>query len=237
MCDLDERQRVAVIQKRHEDLNFVQRRCQKERVAAHLALGQEMRLQFGRDLEILQAEIEAERQRIHELKAQLVDRAPRAVQRAQRAKIEATKTSRKQIRSDWREEQHRRLIEVQQLKAHAATVREAATSHTMKHGDAYSAKVEITQTTFLAALSDEEAAQLVEQHADATRRGIEREIEEHRKIKANKMDALIKMLDEVTSGHEEKYVRRRRQKIEEQELERRAREVEEENKMLLLERK
>jgi hypothetical protein len=139
-----------------------------------------------------------------------------------------------------REEEHRRLVEVQKLKACAETVRRAAESHTMRHGDPYSAKLEITQTTFLAALSDEEAAQLVAEHADGTKRGIEREIEEHRGIKAKKMDKLIQMLDEVTTvrdAREEAHVQRRKERLDEEERVRRAREIEEEEKMLQLERK
>jgi hypothetical protein len=243
MRGLDEQQRIEVIQKRHEDLDFVRRRAakvRKERIAERLALGKELRLQFSEDLENLKAEIEVERQKIRELKRQLVDRAPKAVQKAQRAKTEATKTFRRQIRADLREEEHRRLVEVQKLKARAETIRRAAESHTMRHGDPYSAKLEITQTTFLAALSDEEAAQLVAEHADETKRGIEREIEEHRGIKAKKMDKLIQMLDEVTTvrdAREEAHVQRRKERLDEEERVRRAREIEEEEKMLQLERK
>jgi hypothetical protein len=243
MEKLDEQQRLEIIQKRHADLDHVRRRAmraRKQRIEEQLEMGRTMRVEFGREFAAVQSEIDAERAKIRELKAQLVDRAPRAVAKVRRAKFEATREFKKQMRALLRDEDRRRTMEVEKVKDAAEKVREQARTHTMTHGDKYSAKVEITQTTFLAALTDEEATGLINQHTQETRRRVEEEIDAHRRIKAATMDKLVAMLDEATrirAAHEDEHVQQRKEKKEASDLEAARLQREEEEKMLSLERK
>jgi hypothetical protein len=242
MQDVDEQQRVEIIQKRHADLDFVRRRAakvRKQRVAERLAMGKQMRVEFSGEIAQVQAEIEAERQHIRALKQQL-STAPQAAAKAQRARLAATRQFRREMRAELREEQRRRGLAVEGVKKRAAAVRQQATDHVLTRGDTYSSKLEITKTMFLAALSDEETKELLTQHARERKQQIEDEIEEHRRIKAQKMEMLVQMLEEATkarNAREDETAQQRREKKEEAERLRRQREREEEEKMLLLEKK
>jgi hypothetical protein len=243
MKELDDEQRREIIQKRHEDLNFVRRRAmkvRKQRIAEHLELGKQMRLTFGEEFAAIQREIQQERDAIQELKKSLVDRAPRAVAKAQQKKVAATKEFKRQIRAELREAEKRREEDVALIKKNATTIRHQAETHTMTSGDKYMAKREITETTFLAALTDEETNQLLAQHADAIAANIERQIEEHRRVKAAKMDRFIAMLDEATrvrDAKEELHIQQRKEKMDEQARIERIKREEEAEKMLILEKK
>jgi hypothetical protein len=243
MKELDAEQRKEVIQKRHDDLNFVRRRAmkvRKQRIADHLELGKEMRLTFGEEFAAIQREIEEERRKIHELKKSLIDGAPNAVAKAKRAKVAATKEFKKLIRSELREAEKRRADEVFRIKQNATVVRHQTETHTLSSGPKYTAKREITETTFLAALSDEETAELLAKHSEAIAVHIEEQIEEHRQQKAAKMDKFIAMLDEATrvrDAKEEAHIQQRRARIEEEAKIERASREEEAEKMLLLEKR
>jgi hypothetical protein len=243
MEKLDEEQRSDTIAKRHEDLDHVRRRAmraRKHRIQEQLELGKAMRVEFSQEFAAVQSEIDRERLKIRDLKRQLVDRAPKAVAKALRAKADATRDFKKKMRAELRAEMSRRLADVTQVKERAEKVREAARTHTMTSGDPYSAKVEITKTTFLAALTDDEANAIMNKHAQEQRRTVEQEIEEHRRAKAKHMDRLVAMLDEVTrarDGREDAHVRLRREKIEAAERSAEERRAVEEEKMIALEAK
>lgn len=151
MRSLDEEQRKEVIQQRHQELDGVRKRAKrakKQRIAERLEEGKQMRLQFGQDFEAVQQEIEQEREKIRKLKEQLVDKAPTAAAKMKHDRIQATKEMKKQLRAELRDAQKRREEEVKAVREQATILREQAETHTMFKGDKYSAKVEITETTF-----------------------------------------------------------------------------------------
>ena len=243
MKELDEEERKSLILKRHRELDGVRKRAMKatkQRIEDRLEEGRKLRVQFGKDFENVQKEIEAEREKIRELKRQWVDKAPLAVARVKREKAQATKEMKKQMREELRGLQRRQKEELEEIKEKAATLRQAAESHTMFKGDKYSAKVEITETKFLSALTDEEATELLNKHREMERERIEREIEEHRRIKAEKMDKLVAMLEEATryrDQKEEEFMKRKKERQEEEERLRKQKQQEEEQRMLELEKK
>jgi hypothetical protein len=242
MQDLDEQQRMEIIQQRHADLNFVRRRAakvRKQQIAERLAMGKQMRVKFGKEITQVQEEIESERRHIRQLKQQL-NTPPQAVAKAQRARITATRRFRREMRAEFREEQRRRELAVEEVKKRAGVVRQQVQDHVLSHGDPYSSKLEITKTTFLTALSDEETKGLLERHARERKQQLEEEIEEHRRIKMHKMETLVQMLEEATTARNvraDEKAQQRRAKKEEAERLRQQREREDEDKMLLLEKK
>lgn len=243
MRALDEQKRVEEIQKRHEDLDHVRRRAikaKKIQIKERLAVGQNMRIQFSEEITAVQREIQQERDKIKELKGQLIDKAPQAVAKMQKKRIEATKEMKKQLRKDMKEAQKRRTDEEAELKKNAAKVREDVANHVIAHGDKYSSKVEITETKFLAALTDEEAQQLLDCHAEEKRNKIEEEIQLHRELKEAKMDKLVKMLEEATQYRDEReaaHVQKRKEKLAEEAALKAEKEQIEDQKMLELEKK
>jgi hypothetical protein len=243
MKEFDEQERRDIIQKRHEDLDDVRRRAvkaKKQRIQEQLELGRQLRVQFSNELEVIQAEIEAERQAIRDLKSQLLDRGPKAIAKVQRAKIEATRQFKKEIRAEFRAEARRRALEIEKVKQAAEQLREQLRTHTMTKGDKYREKLEITKTMFLAALSDDETAELIAKLTEEDKKRVEEEIEKHRRLKKQKMDQLVAMLDEVTRTRDEKeeeHMRKKKEKKEEEERRRLEKEAREEEQMLVLEKK
>jgi hypothetical protein len=243
MQDLDDQQRSDMIAQRHRDLDDVRRRAmkvKKERIEEQLELGRRMRIELSSEIAAVQAEIEAERQTIRDLKGQLSGRGAKAVAKVIRGKYEATREFKKEVREELRAEGRRRLAEVEKARQGAEKLREQLRTHTMTRGDKYRAKVEITQTAFLAGLSNEETAELIAKHSGEERNRVEAAIEEHRRLKAQKMDLLVKMLDEITHARdakEEELTRQKRQKRDERERENLERLAREEEQMLGLQKR
>jgi hypothetical protein len=215
-------------------------KAKKDRILERLEIGKKMRIEFGEEFEAVQAEIEAEKQTIRDLKAQLVDGGLKAVAKVRRARLDETRKFKKEIRAELRAEARRRLLELQKVRDMAEKLREQPRNHVMTRGDKYKAKVEITQTTFLAALSDEEMVDLIAKQAARDKQRIEEEIEAHRSLKSQKMDELLRMLNEVTKvrdAKEEEHMRKRHEKREEEVRVRLQKEAHEEEQLLSLERK
>ncbi|OHT16475.1 hypothetical protein TRFO_02754 [Tritrichomonas foetus] len=243
MKNLDEQQRIEAVQERHAALDHARKnamKAKKQIIAERLEMGNLMRSNFSHDYQALQDEITAERNKIRELKSQLVDGAPKAIAKIRRQKIEQTKEMKKQLRGELREAQKIRQAETQRLKENAKKVRSDVENHVISHGDKLTGKREITETKFLAALSDEETTFLISHHAEQKKRMIEEQIELHRKMKAEKMDKLVQMLEEATKQRdikEEEHIRKRREKIEQLEKEQREKQEIEDQKILQLEKK
>ena len=243
MKQLDAEEQKELVMKRHRELDGVRKRAmkaKKERIEERLDEGRKLRIQFGKDLENVQKEIEAEREKIRELKRQWIDKAPLAVARVKKEKAQMTKEMKKKMRDELRGLERRRKEEIEGIKERAAARREQAETHTMFKGDKYSAKVDITETKFLMALTDEEATELLNKHREQERERIEREIEEHRKLKEAKMDKLVAMLEEATryrDQQEQEYQKRKKEKQETEERIRKQKQQEEEQRMLELEKK
>lgn len=243
MHDLDEQQRIEEVQQRHAALDHVQKnaiKAKKKIIEERLEQGRQMRLEIGQEIQQVQDEINQERQKIRELKSQLVDGAPKAISQAKRQKAEQTKEMKRQLRSDLRAAQKQRAEETAEIKRHAEQVRKDAENHVLSHGDKFKSKIDITETTFLASLTDEETKELISMHAQQKREHIEQEIQKHREQKAAKMDKLVKMLEEATRQRdiqEQEHVQKRREKFEQEERERIEKEEEEEKKILALEKK
>jgi len=243
MRTLDELERKDIIQKRHEELDNSRKKAikaKKKAIQERLELGNKMRLGISEELKQIQDEIEDERANIQYLKSQLRDLGPSSVQKVQKERREATKEMKKQLRAELKSAAKIHQEEQEKIKKQASLLREATKNHTMRHGDPFKEKIEITETTFLAALSDEETLDLLRTHKDEKKTIIEEAIERHRISKEQKMDKLVQMLDKVTlhrnvqeEGHNEK----RKVKIEQQEIESERKQKEEDEKLLELEKR
>ena len=243
MREKDEEEREIAIQKRREDLNNCRRRAmkaKKKEIAEKLEVGRKMRIDFGEEFAKVQGEIDAEREQIRELKRQMVNNGPTAVENVAKKKILESREVRATIRNELKLAAKLRAEENKTIHDNAVKLRDQLVNHTNRHGDAFTEKIEITDTKFLAALTDEEANELIQNHAEEKRRHIEEQIEEHRAIKEKKMQKLVDMLNEATKIREQKeeeHEKARKEKKEEEEKERQKKEEEEEQKMLLLEKK
>ena len=243
MREQDEEERRIAVQERREDLDNCRKRAikaKKREIAEKLEVGRKMRIDFGEDIANVRDEIEREREKIRELKKEMKDNTGVALARLKRQKILESREVRKTLRHELKVAAKLRAEEAKAIHDNAVKVRDQLQNHTNKHGDAFVGKVDITDTTYLAALSDEEAQQLLANHAEQKRKDIEKAIEEHRAIKEKKMQELVDMLNEATRIREQKaeeYERLRKEKQEAQQREQQRKEEEEAQKMLELEKK
>lgn len=243
MREKDEEELKAAIQARREDLDNCRRKAMKAKkktIQERLEIGKQMRIAFSEEITKVRDEIEKERQQIIELKNQRDLLPVSNVEKVKQRKIAESREVRKQVREDLKLASKLRAEETRQIKENAVKVRDQLKNHTNRHGDAFKGKIEITETKFLAALTDEEAQSLIDNHAAEKRAKIESQIEEHRKAKEAKMEKLIEMLNEVTRTREQKEEEHERLKQEKQELiekERALKEAEEEQKLLELEKR
>ncbi|EAX92179.1 hypothetical protein TVAG_386530 [Trichomonas vaginalis G3] len=243
MRQKDEEELKAAIEARRTDLNNCRRKAMKAKkktIEERLEVGKQMRLTFSEEIANVREEIERERQQIIELKNQRDLLPVSNVEKVKQRKIAESREVRKQVREDLKLASKLRAEKTKQIKENAIKVRDQLKNHTNRHGDAFKGKIEITDTKFLAALTDEEAQALVDQHAEEKRAKIETQIEQHRKAKEAKMDKLIQMLNEVTAAREQKeeeHERLRLQKQEEERKELEKKQMEEEEKIIELEKK
>ena len=243
MKNIDEQERKEIINKRHQELDNSRKnaiKAKKKAIKERLELGKKLRFEFGEEIKLIQEEINQERENIKLLKESLKERGPSATEIVQRERREATKAMKKQLRSDLKAAAKLKSEEQDIIRKNAKILREATLNHTMLNGDAYRSKLEITQTTFLAALTDEETNELIEKHKNEKKEIIEREIEYHRKIKEEKMDKMVEMLDKITKYREEQeeiFNQQKKQKLEQIELEKIKKQKEEYEKILELEKK
>ena len=240
MKGLDEQQRQEEVQRRHQDLDESRRnahRARKRRIKERLAEGNKMREQFGKEYQELQQQIVEEREKIHQLKGILQGRAELAVSKMKKKKLEETKEMKKKIRGELREAKKMREAEVKAIKEKANQLRDDE-SVLIRKGDTFIGKKEITNSNFLAALSDEETDLLLSQHAENKKKMIQELIEKHRRMKEEKMEKLYQMLEESQRKrdmNEEEFLRKRKEKQEALEREQKLKEEEEEKRVLELE--
>lgn len=243
MKSIDDQKNVELVQQRHEALDNVQKnaiKAKKKIIEDRLEQGRQLRLNIGEDIQKVQDEIEQERQKIRDLKNQLVDGAPKAVAKSKRQKAEQAKEMKIQLRGEIRAAQKQRAEETAEIKLHAQQVRKDAENHVMSHGDKFKSKVDITETKFLASLTDEETKELIRRHQEQKQEYIQQEIQKHREQKSAKMDQLLKMLEEATKQRdlqEQEHLLKKQEKLQKEEKERIEKEEEEERKILALEKK
>lgn len=243
MKQKDQDERDAIVLERHQALDNSRKgaiKAKKKIIEERFELGNQLRINLSKDIQEAQNEIEQERLKIKELKRQLVDGAPNSISRSKRQKQLETKEMKRQLRDDLKAAQKVRAKEIEDIKKNAQKVREDSENHVLSHGNQYQSKIEITETRFLSAVTDEEATELIRQHAETKRKQIENEIQNHRRMKEEKMEKLMQMLEEATKARderEEEHIKQRREKIEAAQKELQEKEEEEDRRMLLLEKK
>ena len=122
MKSIDDQKNVELVQQRHEALDNVQKnaiKAKKKIIEDRLEQGRQLRLNIGEDIQKVQDEIEQERQKIRDLKNQLVDGAPKAVAKSKRQKAEQAKEMKRQLRGEIRAAQKQRAEETAEIKLHA----------------------------------------------------------------------------------------------------------------------
>lgn len=239
----DELERLEIIEKRHKELDQVRRKAikaKKDISKKRLELGQDMRNQITDDIRRVNTAREEEMNQLLERKATRVDRAPLEVERVRRQKAQCTKEIKIQIREELKSARRQKEQEFEAIKQHAEKVRYDAIHHTNRHGDVFTAKREITDTKFLAELTDEETVALRRQNQEATKRKIEADIVRHQKEKAETINELEFMLEDVTTAREQRedeHKAKRQEKKQQAEKERLERQRREEEQMLELEKR
>lgn len=239
----DEAEKFRLVQKRREELEGVRKKAikaKKRAIEERQLQGEAIRAETEAGMKQLQAEINAERQKIRELKAQMVDRAPIAVEAAKRKREEAAFQIKEKLREELKESQMRKREEDEAIKANAAKVRDQLKNHTNRHGDTFIQRKEITETKFLAALTDEEAQELIDLHEQQDKERIEKAIIEHKAVKQKKMEQLVAMLNEMTKRRAEMdaaFTKEQEEREAAEIAEQERKQIEQEEKVLILEKK
>ena len=239
----DEEIRREELEKRHQELDQIRKRAKrakKELIQRQLNDGTEIRAEIRKQLEQAQNEIEAEREEIRRLKSEMVDGAPMAVARVQQNNRQITKEIKQKMRNDIKM-MHRRLNEEYQARRdNAEIVRQRAINHEPTVRGKYTSKVDITDTKFLADLSDDEVTTLIKENKTREKHRIEELIQKHREAKEAKMDRMIELLRKETEyreQHEIEHERLRAEKKAQAIREEEERNAIEAQKMLKLEQK
>lgn len=243
MKEKDEEERRDIIQKRHEELDHARKKAvkiRKQQMNEKLQQGNEMRSQLEEQIEKTKLEIEEERQKIRDLKKQYVDLAPLSVEKVQRQKREVYNEMRRDFKRDIKSVRKQRRDELEMRRKNVDKIKYEQENHTNRHGDIFTSKREITETKFLAALTDEETNELLRTNHERNLKIIESRILEHRKAKEEKLQRLYELLEEETRLRdiaEQEHKKRReeaKQKKQEEEIKR---QNEEDDKMIELEKK
>lgn len=243
MKDKDEEVRKEIIQKRHEDLDHARKKAakiRKQQINEKLQQGNDMRSEIEQQIEKIKLEIEEERQKIRDLKKQRIDLAPLSVEKVQREKREIYNEMRRDFKRDIKSVRKQRREELEVKRQNVDKIKYDQEHHTNRHGDIFTSKREITETKFLAALTDEETNELLRTNHERNLQIIEERILKHRKAKEEKLQRLYKLLEEETRLRdiaEQEHKRKReeaKQKKEEEEIKR---QNEEDDRMIELEKK
>lgn len=239
----DEEERKEIIQKRHEDLDHARKnaiKIKQQQKNDKLALGNQMRSELEEQIAKTKLEIEEERQKIKELKKQRIDLAPINVEKVHREKREIYNDMRRDFKRDFKSARKQRREELEMKRKNVDKIKYEQEHHTNRHGDIFTSKREITETKFLAALTDEETNELLRTNHERNLQIIEERILKHRKAKEEKLQKLYRLLEEETRLRdiaEQEHKKKReeeRQKKEEEEIKR---QNEEDDKMIELEKK
>ena len=239
----DEEERKEIIQKRHEDLDHARKnaiKIKQQQKNDKLALGNQMRSELEEQIAKTKLEIEEERQKIKELKKQRIDLAPINVEKVHREKRKIYNDMRRDFKRDFKSARKQRREELEMKRKNVDKIKYEQEHHTNRHGDIFTSKREITETKFLAALTDEETKELIRRHQEQKQEYIQQEIQKHREQKSAKMDQLLKMLEEATKQRdlqEQEHLLKKQEKLQKEEKERIEKEEEEERKILALEKK
>ena len=243
MDDKDEEERIETIKRRHLELDNCRKKAQKakkELIEKQLNDGTEIRENIRRQLEKTKEEIENERETIRQLKREMVDDGPAAVAKVQKANRETTREMKQKLNEDLKLLRRRINDELNQKKESAEKVREKARNHEATIRGKYTNKVDITDTRFLADLTDEETREIIDNNKAERRKYIESLIEKHRAAKEAKLDKMIELLNKESEYREQQEIeheRKRQEKKEKEAKEAEKKAEEEAAKMLILEKK
>ena len=242
MKQKDEEVRKVILQKRHNNLNYVRKKAMKsklQKIEERLNEGNLMRQDLREKVQKARQEIEDERERIRELKNR-VDNVPMVLEKLRQNKKEIVNQIKNDIRKDLRSARRRQKEEYEIRRINAEKVRYDAIHHTNRHGDSYIRKKEITETKFLSALSDKETKELLIQNKQKERELILSRIEAHKKLKEEKIERLYSLLEEELKARDLAEIEHKRQREEKKRLEEEEalrKKQEEEEKILKLEKK
>lgn len=243
MKQQDEEARTLIIQQRRADIDLSRKRInkiRKQNIENNLQVGNEVRSEIQEMIKQTQERIEEERNQIKELKSQLVDLAPIQVARVKREKREICKQMRKDFKRDIKTSRRKQREELAEKRKHVEKIQYEDENHTNRHGDIFIQKKDITETKFLAALTDEETNELIRTNHERQVASIEAKIAEHRKIKEEKQQRLYELLNEETRIRDQaeiEHKQKREEAKQKREEEAIKRQQEEDEKMLELEKK
>ncbi|KAH0785211.1 hypothetical protein GPJ56_010854 [Histomonas meleagridis] len=243
MKKIDEQNREAEIQRLHRELDKSRQKAAKVKermIADKLSSGNQLRDEI-KEMQNQQKQKEIEEQKqFQAYKSTLIDRAPMIVQKANQEKIRQTKLMKKQLRIELKAAERLRKEETERIHKNAEKVRHDAKYHTNKHGDSYINAKEITETKFLAELTDEESKELIKKNIKNQKKEITKKIENNRKIKEEQNKKLYSMLQELTNERNERdeiNIEKRKEKMEKEKEEKLKKKEIEDQKYLKLERR
>lgn len=233
----DEEERMQIIKQRHEDLDHCRKRAIKaknDRIAHNQETGKLLREQVQQELENREEDID--RERIAEIRERAMNDPKFSQERVRAGKQELTRAMRAQIRKDIREAQKERERDVQEKKEKVQAIK----SSTAEAKYVYKEPVEITKTRFLAALTDEEAQDLINRHKEEELNRVTEAIEATREVKQKEMDKMIGIMEKLTESREAReaeHVKARQEKKEEAMKKEREEQKKEDEAMLKLDKK
>ena len=239
----DEEIRSKVIEERHNNLDKSRQRAKqvkKEIIKQKLQEGKELREELSQQIENAQNEIETEREIVRDTKHQMINYAPYIVEACKRNKRLETQQMKKELHLNIKKAKLEQEADIQKKKESATKIKHDVKNHIITRKDKYRDQVDITETKYLAQMTDKEVNEYLKHNKERKNQEVEEKIRDHREQKEAKMERLLKMLEEqeIQAREQERiHTARREEKIATARKAEEERKSKEDQQMLALEKK